>query len=243
MLAPVPEMGGPPRYAIYIAPPPDTPLWAFGSRVLGYDAATGRDIDGFHLPEFGQAVWRQLTAGARIYGFHATLKAPFRLKSSYAEADLLASLELLAGSVKSFSLGPLAPTVLSRKSDTGFVALTLRQASGKLATLERRTVEELDDYRAMPTEAEIARRQPEALTARQRVHLQRYGYPYILDDYHFHMTLTDRISRPETLADVMADELCNTIGTAELTVSDLVLFRQEGPQARFHILRRFPLLP
>jgi Protein of unknown function (DUF1045) len=232
-----------PRYAIYIAPPADTPLWAFGSRVLGYDAATGLDIDGFHLPGFGQAVWRQLTAGARAYGFHATLKAPFRLKPSYAEADLHASLELLANSVKSFSLGPLAPTVLSRKGNAGFVALTSRQVSSELASLERRAVEELDDYRAVPTDAEIARRQPETLTERQRAHLQRYGYPYVLDDYRFHMTLADQISRPEALADVMADELCNTIGTAELTVSDLSLFRQDHAQARFRILRRFPLLP
>jgi hypothetical protein len=61
-------MNDQPRYAIYIAPPPDTPLWAFGSRVLGYDAATGRDIDGFQMPTFEQAVWRQLTAGARTQG-------------------------------------------------------------------------------------------------------------------------------------------------------------------------------
>lgn len=235
-------MSGQPRYAIYIAPPPDTPLWAFGSRVLGYDAATGHDIDGFHLPDFGQAVWRQLTAGARTYGFHATLKAPFRLKPSYAEADLCASLELLANSVTNFSLGALAPTVLSRKDHTGFVALTPRQASRELANLERRTVEELDDYRVSPTDAEIARRQPDTLTERQRTHLQRYGYPYVLDDYRFHMTLTDRISQPEILADLMADKLCNTLGTAELTVSDLVLFRQDNEQARFRILQRFALL-
>ncbi len=31
------------RFAIYLAPPPDTPLWRFGSEVLGYDAATGED--------------------------------------------------------------------------------------------------------------------------------------------------------------------------------------------------------
>jgi Protein of unknown function (DUF1045) len=232
-----------PRYAIYIAPPADTPLWAFGSRVLGYDAATGLDIDGFHLPGFEQAVWRQLTAGARVYGFHATLKAPFRLKPAYEEIDLCASVGLLATGVTGFSLGALAPSVLSGKNDAGFVALTPRQESGELASLERRAVEELDDYRALPTEAEIARRQPEILTERQRAHLQRYGYPYVIEDYRFHMTLTDRISRPEILADLMADELCNTVGTANFTVSDLVLFRQDSPQDRFRILRRFPLQP
>lgn len=241
MPALAPEMSSQSRYAIYIAPPPDAPLWAFGSRVLGYDAATGNDINGFELPGFGQAIWRQLTAGARIYGFHATLKAPFRLKSSYTEDDLLASLELLAGSVTSFSLGALAPTVLSRKGDAGFVALTLRQASGELATLERRAVEELDDYRAMPTDAEIARRQPASLTERQRVHLQRYGYPYVLDDYRFHMTLTDRTGDADLIADLMAEDMCNSTGTAELVVADLVLFRQENPASRFRILQRFSL--
>ncbi len=29
------------RYAIYYAPTADTPIWTFGSAVLGYDAASG----------------------------------------------------------------------------------------------------------------------------------------------------------------------------------------------------------
>ena len=30
------------RYALYYAPAPDTPLWRFGSELIGYDAATGK---------------------------------------------------------------------------------------------------------------------------------------------------------------------------------------------------------
>ena len=32
------------RYAVYLAPFPQTLLWDFGCRVLGYDAETGRDV-------------------------------------------------------------------------------------------------------------------------------------------------------------------------------------------------------
>jgi hypothetical protein len=68
-----------PRYAIYYAPAPDTRLWRFGSHVMGYDAATGLERSGFALGEHSDEDWASITAHPRVYGFHATLKAPFHL--------------------------------------------------------------------------------------------------------------------------------------------------------------------
>ncbi len=39
-----------PRYAIYLAPELDHPLWHFGSAWLGYDAATRADVKHPVLP-------------------------------------------------------------------------------------------------------------------------------------------------------------------------------------------------
>ena len=78
-----------PRYAIYFTPPPGSDLHRFGSAVLGYDCVTGAKL----TPPADIAVdaeeWRRLTEEPRRYGFHATLKAPFRLAPGTTEAGLI----------------------------------------------------------------------------------------------------------------------------------------------------------
>ena len=76
------------RYALYLAPPADSELWRFGSRVIGRDAASGVDISGFALEGWSAPDWRAATQEPRRYGFHATLKAPFRLAEACDEAAL-----------------------------------------------------------------------------------------------------------------------------------------------------------
>src|SRR4051794_24659558 len=88
--------GAAPRYAIYFAPPPESALWRFGSGVLGYDASTGADAPLLAPDGFLPAEWRDLTAEPRRYGFHATLKAPFRLAEGATEADLAAAMARFA---------------------------------------------------------------------------------------------------------------------------------------------------
>ena len=82
------------RYAIYFVPPAGSELYRFGSGLLGYDCYTGKDVpqdNGLHAPD-----WAELTREPRRYGFHATLKAPFRLLPSATEADLAAELRRFA---------------------------------------------------------------------------------------------------------------------------------------------------
>ena len=66
------------RHAIYFAPPAGSPLAEFGADWLGWDPATGRGRDGFDLPGLPRRRAELVATPAR-YGFHATLKAPFRL--------------------------------------------------------------------------------------------------------------------------------------------------------------------
>ena len=77
------------RYALYYTPPPDSPLWRFGCAVIGYDSVLGCDVP-LALPEgWSTDDWRAATTEPRRYGFHATLKAPFRLAAGSTEDDLL----------------------------------------------------------------------------------------------------------------------------------------------------------
>jgi hypothetical protein len=227
-----------PRYAIYLAPPADTPLWAFGSKVLGHDAATGEDLHGFAPGGIDAAVWRRMTLRPRRYGFHATLKAPFHLAAGKKLADLQTELSAFAAARDAFALGPLQVTAIADEAGHGFAALTQTLPSAPLAELEMATVGAFDHYRAPLTPTDRAARQPERLTPRQRDALDRFGYPFVGPDYRFHMTLSGEVADVHDIADLLADAVANEIGTACLMVDALVLFEQPGSGANFRMIQR-----
>jgi 2'-5' RNA ligase len=229
------------RYAIYLAPAPDAPLWRFGSRVLGRDATTDAPTESFAPPGYSTQAWRDVTEAPRRYGFHATLKAPFRLREGLEDQALEQALAALAGDIEAFDLGHLRVTPISL-GDAAFVALTPAAASARLADLEARTVRELDAFRAALTEAEMAKRRPERLTARQRDYLFDWGYPYVLDEYRLHFTLSGPVAAPQALADALAEELERMGGAPHFRVDALSLFVAR-PDEAFVLRQRFPLRP
>src|SRR5262245_61120389 len=91
-----PAVASAPRYAIYFVPAADSPLYRFGSSVLGYDCHTGADVCRPDDLATDVLEWSRLTQEPRQYGFHATLKAPFRLSSSSNESQLTSALENFA---------------------------------------------------------------------------------------------------------------------------------------------------
>jgi 2'-5' RNA ligase len=226
------------RYAIYLAPPPCSALWQFGSRVLGHDAATGLNIDGFAPDCIDPATWRRITMRPRLYGFHATLKAPFHLADGKTREDLAAELAAFAGSRSAFDLGPLAVTSIADTGGHGFAALTHEQPSPVLHQLEADTVRAFDHFRAPLQDTDRAKRKPAHLTERQRTALEQFGYPFIGPDYRFHMTLSGDIADVHEIADKLADALANDVGTVRFAVDALVLFEQPNHDARFRIIQR-----
>ena len=129
-----------------------------------------------------------ITADPRRYGFHCTLKAPFRLADGVAESDLDDAVSSLAASRPPVVLEAVRPAAIGRFR--ALIATGDETASDALAAV---VVEELDPLRAPLTEAETARRRPDRLSPRQRELLARYGYPYVFDEFRLHMTLTDSI--------------------------------------------------
>jgi 2'-5' RNA ligase len=227
------------RYAIYFAPPPDTPLWRFGSDVLGYDAASEKETSDFSLTTYSPEMWRELTKRPRVYGFHATLKAPFRLHE-LDEAELKLAMSAFCATHAAFRLGPLAVTAIGSDGH-GFVALTPTSDSAYLVQLERDVVVGFDHFRRPLNQKEYGSRRPDSLSARQRSHLDTYGYPFVLEDFRFHMTLTGAVADAPGVADMLADAMANSIGTADVQIDALCLFRQRAPNQPFVIIERFEL--
>ncbi|GLK67850.1 DUF1045 domain-containing protein [Hansschlegelia plantiphila] len=224
------------RYAIYYAPAPGTPLWSFGSSVLGYDAATGAAKPPLAPPGVGPEDWARITAQPRRYGFHATLKAPFRLAEGAREDDLVEAGRTFARKRRSFALPDLGIAALD-----SFVALTPTAHSEPLHALAAASVEAFEPFRAPLAEAELAHRLEARLNPRQREALARWGYPYVFEDFRFHMTLTGPL-QAETIPLVMsglAGLYADHVGGVPTTVDAVTLYVEEAPGEDFRIVDRF----
>lgn len=224
-----------PRYALYAVPAPDSPLWHFGSSVIGYDAATADDVAFPAAPPCDAEDWTALTAEPRRYGFHGTLKAPFALAEGADEAELIEAVMLFAERRRAFSVTRLEVSLLK-----AFVALTPAERSAELEGLAADCVRHFDAFRAPLSEADMARRLKAPLTERQKAHLDAFGYPYVFEDFRFHMTLTGALpeDRRETIRDGLAGLYAPV--AAPLAIDALCLFKQADRAGRFTILARFP---
>ena len=226
------------RYALYFAPDPASDLWRFGSACLGYDACTGAACTALPVQGFAPDVWSALTEEPRRYGFHATLKAPFHLAVDASEAQVIAALEAFAASHGAFTLPRLRIALLSR-----FVALVPAAPSAALQDLAARAVEALEPLRAPLSAADVERRLRAPLSETQKAHVQRWGYPYVFEEFRFHMTLTGALDAPlqaSVLAELSALYRAN-VSEEQLRIDSVALFCQERRDAPFKIIRRAPL--
>ena len=226
-----------PRYAIYYAPAQGSSLDQFGTEMLGYDAWIGAA-----LPFPGDVVeripdWRELSDDPRKYGFHATLKAPMTLADGKSEKMLLAACAEFASAMRTIPM--IAPVV---NSISGFLAVIPAEKSSALQQLAADAVRAFDGFRAPLTAEERARRNPQRLTPRQVDYLDRWGYPYVMEEFRFHMTLTTRLEeiRREDVLTMLRERFAR-LDLAELAVDRIALFRQDDAKARFTIIGDWPL--
>ncbi|MCA0044774.1 DUF1045 domain-containing protein [Celeribacter litoreus] len=222
------------RYAVYYAPPQGE-FAAFTASWLGWDAQAAEavahpDVSGLPLPV------TDITATPRKYGFHGTIKPPFRLVDGSTREALEADLAALAAELK-----PVICDGLKLSRLGSFLALTIDGDTGPLAEMAGKIVRDLDHHRAAPSEAELARRKAAGLSARQEELLSFWGYPYVMDQFKFHLTLSGRLSGEDAIQveQALAPVLAPMLPTP-FVVSDLCLFG-EAEDGRFHLLHRYAL--
>jgi putative phosphonate metabolism protein len=229
-------MTEPGRCAIYWAPPAASPLARFGARWLGRDAETGAPLA--PDPAWGDPAWlAAVTAEPRHYGLHATLKPPFRLAEGRAGAALVDALERFAAR-RAPVLGP--PLVLRRLGR--FLALVPDGPAPAVEALAAQVVERFDDFRAPPDNAELARRRAHRLGPAHEANLARWGYPYVMAEFRFHVTVSGALD-PATLdrLERVLAPLVAPFAAAPLALAELALFEQSDGAAPFRLTRRFAL--
>ncbi|MDR9485141.1 MAG: DUF1045 domain-containing protein [Sediminimonas sp.] len=222
------------RYAVYFAPAPG-PLADFGAAWLGWDAQAGRAVAHPQVPGLPCPV-AEVTRQPRKYGFHGTLKPPFRLAGGCAPEDLAEAVELLAA-----RLAPVRVPGLQLDRIGRFLALTPKGDGAELAALAGAVVTGLDTYRAPLTAEEFARRRPDRLDPRQRANLEQWGYPYVLEEFRFHLTLTGPMedNRAQEVRAALAPVL-EPLLPAPFEVPDICLFG-EGEDGYFRLVHRYAL--
>lgn len=225
------------RYALYYAPRSDEPLAAFGRRWLGRDVETGRDLGPFDVQGFTAEQMAEITADPRHYGFHGTLKPPFALAGGRTESELLDAVGAFARRHHAFAIEAL------RLADLGdFIALVPAGPCAPLAALAADCVREFDRFRRLPDAAELARRRTARLSPRQDELLVRWGYPYVMDEFRFHLTLTGKLAAPlrQTVRAALAPLTAPLCGVP-VPVGDVVVFQQIERSTPFRVLARAPL--
>lgn len=228
------------RYAVYFAPVRESGWWRFGAHWLGRDEANGNALAQAASLQLGAGELRRITAEPRRYGFHATLKAPFRLRRDVDERTVLERVARLARGMKSVPLATLVPVWME-----GFVAMVPAAPNPALNALAQACVTELDELRAPPAADEIAWRRPERMDARGRELFERFGYPLVLERFRFHMTLTGRIDA--ALAGQVVAQVARPVVRLNLdeppVLDRLCVFVEPEPGADFLRIADLELLP
>ncbi|MFI5444189.1 DUF1045 domain-containing protein [Polaromonas sp. UC242_47] len=218
------------RYAIYFAPAKDTPWWDFGAHWLGRDEHDNTALPQPLLDEVSPTELASITQAPQRYGFHATLKAPFRLAAGTDEPGLITGLRTLAQTLKPVALGPMRVATLGN-----FVALIPHTASADLQALADACVTGLDHFRAPLLAADLQRRRIEQLDERETELLSLYGYPYVLERFRLHLSLSgpvdEAVAQGVTQAVSAHIDRLNT--EAPLLLDRLCLFVERNPGTPF----------
>ena len=260
------------RYAIYYAPPTDSPWWQTGSQWLGRCAATGRALHQPLVPGITAEAFAALTVAPRRYGWHATLKAPFFMAEGTTLNQLCVVIENLAGALSSFDIPALrvqrlddflalvpdpvallAPEVgrAERSAPTHKLAPPASQApplpaqnslpTRLLEGIARVSVQELAPLAAPLTAADLQRRRLAPLTAVQDALLVRWGYPYVMEEFRFHCSLTGSLKGLES-AQVQALQHAAEASFYPLPpcrFESLALFEEPAPGSDFRLVQHF----
>lgn len=212
------------RAAVYATPAPESSLNRLAAAWLGRDAFSGRPT------RPADPARDPLVAEPARYGFHATLRAPFTPKPG---TDLGTLVDRLGAFCAGRSAPVIGSLVLARLGD--FFALVPAVPEPGIAELEGDVLEAFEPYRAELRPEEVARRRPERLTEGQRDHLERWGYPFVREDFRFHMTLTGPVPGP---ADALRADIEAQFGAVlgrPLPLDGLGLFVEPAPGAPFRV--------
>jgi len=226
----------PPRYAIYYTPSPDTPLGQFGTAWLNHTNGTASAVK-ITTSRLDPARVAAITESSRRYGLHGTLKPPFELNPATTLDALLAAARVFARSVAPVEIPALELAIIGK-----FIALTPVSQSAALEKLSAKCVRAFEAFRMPLSDQQVANYKRNKLTVHQEQMLEHWGYPYVMEEFRFHISLTDRIDDDEERQAVLENlqTLAAPILGQPTTISDITIFSQAGRDEPMTEITRIP---
>jgi hypothetical protein len=225
------------RYAIYWAPKPDSALAAFGRAWLGADPETGEAVRDRALLGLDEMFVERATKAPRVYGLHATMKAPFRPAPGVDEPALNDALRDFCAIRRRFNTGPLRLARFDR-----WLALIPTAPQADLNWLADQCVVQFDRFRAPLSEADRARRGaiPDPLLA---LYMEQFGYPGIFAAFGFHITLAGPVEPAELdMLEAALRPATASFTETPFAVKDLCWFGDPGGGGLFKVCGRAELM-
>jgi 2'-5' RNA ligase len=233
-------MPNPFRHAAYFAPAPQSQAWELGSQWLGRCAHQSTTLTQPKFENLSLELFETLTRTPRLYGWHATLKAPFELNVDVTpEALAPAFSDLAHNTVSAFNM----PLKLVDMGD--FLALVPAQPNPALQQLAEDCVRGLHALALPLSDAELKRRTGAGLTARQTELLHAWAYPYVMEQFQFHMTLSGSLKNvtpgvKEALEAAAQEWFAPLLGHG-LEIDAVTWFAQDQQNGDFRWVERFKL--
>ena len=230
------------RHAAYFAPAPNSLAWDLGAQWLGRCARSGLPLPQPMLADIEPNTLARLTKPPRRYGWHATLKAPFALAESAKPVQLQAAFAQVASAVEN----PITLEVeVAQVGD--FLALVPLRRSEALHALADACVRQLQPFAAPLPDTELARRRHGGLNPRQEQMLLQWGYPHVMQDFQFHMTLTGALdgvpAGQRSVLAAHARQWFSPLLSQGLHIDALSWFVEEAPGGDFRWQERFAFAP
>ncbi len=221
------------RYAIYFSPPADDPLTLAAAQWLGRDPFSSCYLVRDHPCDEHEA----LIVEPKRYGFHATLKAPFELREDRSESELLEAFDAFVSDFQGFSIPEI---VLGRLGS--FFALVPGDFCPEVELLADRSVSQFEGFRAPLKACDIERRDPAKFNESQRQNLLTWGYPYVFEDFRFHMSLTGPVApdRRQAVQRALEASFAPFLGRP-LRIDHLAVFVEAERGSPFKVLKISPL--
>ena len=222
-----------PRYAIYYAPEPGTPLDAFGRSWFDPKSADHRKGAG----KLTTQRIAELSENSRRYGFHGTLKPPFGLNPSTTLDSLLQAARVFARTLAAIEIPPLELAIIGK-----FIALTPVTQSAALEKLSAACVRAFEAFRVPLSDEQLDNYKLNRLTVHQEQMLEHWGYPYVMEEFRFHISVTDRIDDDAERAEIMKalETLAAPVLGKAITVRDLTVFGQADIDEPMLAIERIP---
>ena len=85
----------------------------------------------------------------------------------------------------------------------------------------------------------MAKRRKPGLSERQEALLQRWGYPFVMDEFRFHMTVTGATDQADTVCCALAAHFAPTL-PQPFVIGGIALMGEDA-EGRFHLVQRYAL--